>query len=69
MEISIMVKVLANKITSELKSEVEIKDESLRRDDFTEGWRGRINVLNPEKSEIAEKLNIKTKGNFAIKSR
>ena len=35
----------------------------------TEGFKGRIIVLNPEKSEIAQKLNLKEKGNFAIKSR
>ncbi|MGA2130091.1 MAG: transcription elongation factor subunit Spt4 [Candidatus Pacearchaeota archaeon] len=34
-----------------------------------EGFKGRIQVLNPEKSEIAKKLNIKDKGNFAIKTR
>jgi DNA-directed RNA polymerase subunit E" len=33
----------------------------------TDGFKGRIVVLNPEKSEIAPKLNIKQKGNFAIK--
>jgi DNA-directed RNA polymerase subunit E" len=32
-----------------------------------EGFKGRIAVINPEKSEIAQKLNIKEKGNFAIK--
>lgn len=35
----------------------------------TESFKGRIVVLNPEKSEIAKKLNIKSKGNFAIKTR
>ena len=35
----------------------------------TETFKGRIAVLNPEHSEIAKKLNIKTKGNFAIKTR
>jgi len=35
----------------------------------TEGFKGRVVVLNPEKSEIAQKLNIKDKGNFAIKTR
>ena len=33
-----------------------------------EGFKGRIIVINPEKSEIAQKLNIKSKGNFAIKT-
>ena len=35
----------------------------------TEGFKGRIIVLDPEHSEIAQKLNIKTKGNFAIKTK
>jgi len=34
-----------------------------------EGFKGRIAVLNPEKSEIAKKLNLKDKGSFAIKAR
>jgi len=37
--------------------------------ELTEGFKGRIEVLNPEKSEIAQKLNLKQKGNFAIKAR
>ena len=35
----------------------------------TDSFKGRIIVINPEKSEIAQKLNIKNKGNFAIKTR
>jgi DNA-directed RNA polymerase subunit E" len=35
----------------------------------TEGFKGRIIVLNPEKSEIAKKVNLKDKGNFALKTR
>ena len=35
----------------------------------TESFKGRIVVLNPEKSEIAQKLKLKEKGNFAIKTR
>jgi len=35
----------------------------------TDNFKGRIVVVNPEKSEIAQKLNIKDKGNFAIKTR
>ncbi|MCK5149482.1 DNA-directed RNA polymerase subunit E'' [Candidatus Pacearchaeota archaeon] len=35
----------------------------------TDSFKGRIVVLNPENSEIAQKLNIKKKGNFAIKAR
>lgn len=35
----------------------------------TESFKGRIIVLNPEKSEIATKINLRSKGNFAIKTR
>lgn len=34
-----------------------------------ESFKGRIIVVDPEKSEIAQKLNLKDKGNFAIKAR
>lgn len=34
----------------------------------TENFKGRVVVLSPEKSEIAQKLKIKDKGNFAIKA-
>lgn len=36
--------------------------------EFTDTFKGRIVVINPEESEIANKLNIKQKGNFAIKT-
>lgn len=32
-----------------------------------DSFKGRIIIMDPEKSEIAKKLNIKEKGNFAIK--
>ncbi len=35
----------------------------------TESFKGRIVVKNPEKSEIAKKINLDSKGNFAIKTR
>ena len=34
-----------------------------------ENFKGRIVVLDSEKSEIAKKLDLKDKGNFAIKTR
>jgi DNA-directed RNA polymerase subunit E" len=37
--------------------------------ELTEGAKGRIVILNPEKSEVAKELNLKEKGNFAIKTR
>ena len=36
---------------------------------FSDSYRGRIVVIDPEKSEIAQKLNIKAKGEFALKTR
>ena len=35
----------------------------------SENFKGRIVILNPEKSEIAKKMDRKDKGNFAIKTR
>lgn len=37
--------------------------------EYTENFKGRIVVLDPEKSEIAKEINIKEKGNFAIKTK
>ena len=37
--------------------------------EFTETFKGRIVVFDPEKSEIAQKIKLKDKGNFAIKAR
>ncbi len=37
-------------------------------DQFTESWKGKIIVLNAEKSEIAKKTEIKVKGEYAIKT-
>ena len=37
--------------------------------EITENFKGRAVILNPEKSEVAKKLNLKQGGNFAIKVR
>ena len=37
--------------------------------EFTDAFKGRIVILDAEKSEIANKINLKEKGNFAIKTR
>lgn len=34
---------------------------------FSENWKGRIAVLDAERSEIAKKIGIKSKGEYAIK--
>jgi len=35
----------------------------------TDTFKGRLVVIDPEKSEIAQKLKLKSKGNFAIKTK
>ncbi|MEM4337078.1 MAG: transcription elongation factor subunit Spt4 [Candidatus Woesearchaeota archaeon] len=35
--------------------------------DSVTNWKGRVAILNPEKSEIAKKINISKKGEYAIK--
>ena len=37
--------------------------------DFTTSWKGRIIIEDANKSEIAKNLNIKVKGEYAIKTR
>jgi len=37
--------------------------------EYNENFKGKIIVVNPEKSEIAGKINLKEKGAFAIKTR
>jgi len=36
---------------------------------FANSWQGRLNILDANKSEIAKKLGIKVKGEYAIKVR
>ncbi|HLD02510.1 MAG TPA: transcription elongation factor subunit Spt4 [Candidatus Nanoarchaeia archaeon] len=38
-------------------------------DSFTDNWKGRIFVTDADKSEIAKKIGIKSKGEYAIKIR
>lgn len=37
--------------------------------DLTTSWKGRIVIEDSEKSEIAKKLGIKVKGEYAIRTR
>lgn len=36
---------------------------------FSESWKGRIYIVDPNKSEIAKKIGITAKGEYAIKVR
>lgn len=39
------------------------------KNQFTDSWQGRIYILDPNKSEIAKKIGITVKGEYAIKVR
>ena len=36
---------------------------------FTDNWKGKLNILDANKSGIAQKIGIKQKGEYAIKVR
>jgi len=36
---------------------------------FSTNWQGRLYIVDPNKSEIAEKIGLKVKGEYAIKAR
>ena len=40
-----------------------------RKKQFTTNWQGRLCILDPKKSEIAKKIGIAVKGEYAIKIR
>jgi len=40
-----------------------------RTSSFTTTWKGRLTILNPEKSVIAQKIGVTKKGEYAIKIR
>ncbi len=64
-----MAKKLASKQTKELLTDVEIREKKLRKEDFTPTWQGRVFILDTEKSHIAQQMDIKSKGEYAIKIR
>jgi DNA-directed RNA polymerase subunit E" len=63
-----MAKTKACKLCKTIVEEGE-KCPSCGSKELTEGFKGRIVVLDPEKSELAQKVGLKEKGNFAIKTR
>ncbi|MBS3107808.1 DNA-directed RNA polymerase, subunit E'' [Candidatus Woesearchaeota archaeon] len=40
-----------------------------KNSNFSESWKGRAFILNPEKSEIAKKIGATAKGEYALKVR
>lgn len=49
-----------------LITEVEVCPNCGKKE-FTDSFKGRVEVIDPEKSEIAKRLNITKKGIYAIK--
>jgi DNA-directed RNA polymerase subunit E" len=37
-------------------------------EEFTDAFKGKVKVLNPEESEIAKKLKLSEKGEYAIRN-
>ena len=64
-----MAKKLASKTTKELLTEAEIKESGQDKSNFTSSWQGRVYIVDPENSMIAEKIAIQKKGEYAIKVR
>ena len=60
---------MARKICKKCKIFVE-KDKCpiCKGNQFQTNWKGRIYILDPEKSEISKKLDIKVKGEYALKT-
>ena len=64
-----MAKKMASKTTKELLSDVGVKERKLNKSDFSTTWQGRLQILQPAKSQIAEKAGFKQAGEYAIKVR
>ena len=64
-----MAKKLAEKTTRVLRTEAEIKELGLNISNYTSSWQGRVFISDAANSMIAEKINIKEKGEYAIKVR
>jgi RNA polymerase subunit RPABC4/transcription elongation factor Spt4 len=63
-----MAKLFASKKTKELMTDADIKEQGLDKEDFTDNWKGKVVVFNPDESEIAKSLKISKKGEFAVKT-
>ena len=61
---------MSKKVCKECKMFVE-KDKcpNDKNDKFTDNWKGRIVIIDSNKSEIAKRVGIAAKGEYAIKIR
>ncbi|MCA9477692.1 MAG: DNA-directed RNA polymerase subunit E'' [Nanoarchaeota archaeon] len=64
-----MAKLLANKNTKELLTDVEIKEKRLNIGEFIQTWKGRVVITDAKRSHIAQKMGIEKDGEYAIKVR
>lgn len=64
-----MAKQLAHKKTKQLLTQAEINEQKANIGEFTSSWQGRVYILHPEKSEIADQIGAEEEGEYAIKVR
>lgn len=64
-----MAKLLANKNTKELLTDVVIKEKRLNIGEFIQTWKGRVVITNAKKSYIASRMGVEKEGEYAIKVR
>ena len=62
-----MAKEKALKVTRELMTDKEINEKGMDKKEFSETWKGKIEIFNPEKSEVAIQLKVNKEGLYAIK--
>jgi RNA polymerase subunit RPABC4/transcription elongation factor Spt4 len=62
-----MAKEKAHKVTKELMNDKEINEKGLDKKDFSENWKGKIEIFNPEESEIAKELKVNKPGLYAVR--
>ncbi len=64
-----MAKQLAHKKDKRLLTASQINEQKMNIGEFSENWQGRIFVIRPGKSRIADEVGIVDEGEYAIKVR
>jgi len=59
---------MASKVVKATKEIIESSEASkYKSEELSDNFKGRVLIINPEKSEIAQKLKITKKGSYAVK--
>lgn len=61
---------MAEKACKKCKRVVETKVDTCPTcgsEEFSRNWKGIVHILNPEKSKIAQEMEIKTPGKYALR--